>query len=244
MAKKPQTEEKAKGLIGLSKGKKVAGAQSSVGNYRGRTLNLSAKQIAKSGVKGARSAARQGATSISDTKFEKGKGVTKGGKLFTGNVDLGGGNIAVYVGGKRVRAAKGKSPGGGRNENPNPPSRGASTISTTSAERLRSARNADRKTTSNYNTASRLGKPGDYQAGRGMTTSPSSTAVKRPIPYTSKGLLLSKENKLLNEINIEKQRLRQARERAGTKAEVSAAIAASKKRMSQLEAELRRLRSS
>lgn len=146
MAKKPQTEEKAKGLIGLSKGKKVAGAQNSVGNYRGRTLNLSAKQIAKSGVKGARSAARQGATSISDTKFEKGKGVTKGGKLFTGNVDLGGGNIAVYVGGKRVRAAKGKSPGGGRNGNPNPPSRGASTISTTSAERLRSARNADRKT--------------------------------------------------------------------------------------------------
>lgn len=141
MAKKPQTEEKAKGLIGLSKGKKVAGAQNSVGNYRGRTLNLSAKQIAKSGVKGARSAARQGATSISDTKFEKGKGVTKGGKLFTGKVDLGGGNIAVYVDGKRVRARAVKGKGG--NGNPKPPP-------------------------SNYMTAPRLGKPGQYQAGAGM----------------------------------------------------------------------------
>lgn len=104
-AKKPQTEEKAKGLIGLNKGKKVEGAAYSVGNYKGKTLNLSAKQIAKSGVKGAKAASKATATSISDTKYEKGKGVTKDGKAFTGKVDLGGGNIAVYVGGKRVKAA-------------------------------------------------------------------------------------------------------------------------------------------
>lgn len=100
-----QTEEKAKGLIGLEKGKKVEGAAYSVGNYKGKTLNLTKKQIAAKGKK-AVAASKQAATSISDTKFEKGKGVTKGGKAFTGKVDLGGGNIAVYVDGKRVRAAK------------------------------------------------------------------------------------------------------------------------------------------
>lgn len=140
MPRKPQTEEKAKGLIGRSKGKKVEGAAYSVGNYTGRTLNLSQKQIAAKGKK-AVAASRQAATSISDTKFEKGKGVTKGGKAFTGKVDLGGGNIAVYVDGKRVRAgaAKGKD----RNGNPKPPP-------------------------SNYMTAPHLGKPGQYQAGAGM----------------------------------------------------------------------------
>lgn len=123
--KKPQTEEKAKGLIGLNKGKKVEGAAYSVGNYKGKTLNLSKKQIAAKGKK-AVSASRQTATNISDTKFEKGKGVTKNGKAFTGKVDLGGGNIAVYVGGKRVRAAKKAAPprgngGGGGGDNPTPP---------------------------------------------------------------------------------------------------------------------------
>jgi len=92
MAKKAQTEAKAKGLV------------KDVGDYKGRTLNLTKKQVAKSGVKGARRAASAKGTSISDTKFVKGKGVMAGGKLFTGNVDLGGGNIAVYVRGKRVRA--------------------------------------------------------------------------------------------------------------------------------------------
>jgi len=139
--RKPQTEERAKGLIGREKGKKTPGAPYSVGDYKGRTLNLTSKQIARSGVKGARKAAAAKATSISDTKFEKGKGVTKGGKAFTGNVDLGGGNIAVYVDGKRVRARAVKGKGG--NGNPKPPP-------------------------SNYMTAPRLGKPGQYQAGAGM----------------------------------------------------------------------------
>lgn len=112
--KPPQTEEKAKGLIGLEKGKKVEGAAYSVGNYKGKTLNLSKKQIASSGVKGARKAAAAKATSISDTKYEKGKGVTVGGKAFTGKVDLGGGNMAVYVGGKRVAAKPKGGAGGGR----------------------------------------------------------------------------------------------------------------------------------
>lgn len=115
MAKKPQTEAKAKGLV------------KNVGDYKGRTLNLTKKQVAKSGVKGAQRAASAKGTSISDTKFVKGKGVTVGGKLFTGNVDLGGGNIAVYVRGKRVRAkeTKGTTPAGSskdRNITP-PPSR-------------------------------------------------------------------------------------------------------------------------
>ena len=104
--KPPQTEEKAKGLIGLKKGQKVEGAAYSVGNYKGKTLNLSKKQVAESGVKGAKAASKATLTSISDTKYEKGKGVLgKDGKAFTGRVDLGGGNIAVYVGGKRVKAA-------------------------------------------------------------------------------------------------------------------------------------------
>lgn len=104
----PQTEEKAKGLIGLKGGKKVEGAAYSVGNYKGKTLNLSAKQIAKSGVKGAKAASKN-TVSISDTKYEKGKGVLdKSGKALSGTVDLGGGNMAVYVNGKRVRAAAAK----------------------------------------------------------------------------------------------------------------------------------------
>ena len=108
MAQKPKpkakTEEKAKGLIGLEKGKKVEGAKYSVGNYKGKTLNLSKKELGKAGQKAA--AART--VSISDTKYEGKKVLGPGGKPLTGSVDMGGGNIAVYKNGVRVRAQKPK----------------------------------------------------------------------------------------------------------------------------------------
>lgn len=115
MAKKPQTEEKAKGLIGLKGGKKVAGAAYSVGNYKGKTLNLTKKQLGKSGS----AAAAKRTVSISDTKYEGKKVLGPGGKPLTGSVDLGGGNMAVYKGGVRVRAAAPKP-------KPAAPSRGGS----------------------------------------------------------------------------------------------------------------------
>ena len=103
----PQTEAKAKGLVGWRGGKR-ASKVSSVGDYKGKTLNLTAKQLANSGVKGARKAAKN-TVSISDTKYEKGRGVLgKDGKALNGMVDLGGGNMAVYVNGKRVRAGSGQ----------------------------------------------------------------------------------------------------------------------------------------
>lgn len=117
--KKPQTEEKAKGLIGLKKGKKVEGAEYSVGNYKGKTLNLTKKQLGKAGTK----AAAKRTVKIEDTKYEGKKVLGPGGKPLTGTVDLGGGNMAVYKNGVRVRAAKkvaakpatggGRSTGGG-----------------------------------------------------------------------------------------------------------------------------------
>jgi hypothetical protein len=153
--KKPaQTEEKAKGLIGLKKGQKVKDAPYSVGNYKGKTLNLTAKQIAKSGVKGAKKAAAAKATSISDTKFEKGKGVTKGGKAFTGTVDLGGGNMAVYVGGKRVRAAAKKAATPTRTT-----TRSTTNTSSTSTSRV-SADQAERRAQNQSNKPGRPDKPG------------------------------------------------------------------------------------
>lgn len=170
MPRKPQTEERAKGLIGREKGKKVPGAPQSVGNYKGRTLNLTSKQIAKSGVKGARKAAAAKATSISDTKFEKGKGVTKGGKAFTGNVDLGGGNIAVYVAGKRVRARAGQrvTGGGGRAT-----ATRAGSTSSSSADALRRARNQDRRT-----GASGAPRVGNRSAKSGTVSSAISAGYK------------------------------------------------------------------
>jgi hypothetical protein len=238
-----------------------------------RTKNLTAAQMkqARRVVGGKRSEAVSGterkaakkAVDISGTKWMtaserggKGRGgllVDSSGKAVTGTVTLPSGQKATYVRGKRIGVVaggggKGKGQGGGGGggggTKPTPP-------------------------VDNYKTASRMGKPGEYQAGEGMrskagsvknrqgkfqitgsssggtvTPKPSSTGVKRPIPYTDKGLFTNKEAKLRNQINIEKQRLRQARERARTKTEVSAAEAASRKRMAQLEAELRRLRSS
>ena len=93
--KKAQTEKKAKGL---AKG---------VGDYKGKTLNLTKKQLGKAGT----AAAQKRTVDISATKFEAGskKVLGPGGKPLTGTVDLGGGNMAVYKNGVRVRAAAPKS---------------------------------------------------------------------------------------------------------------------------------------
>jgi len=88
---KNQTEETAKGLL------------KNVGNYKGKTLNLTKKQLGKSGA----AAASQRKIAISKTRYdEKSKKVLGPmGKPITGRVDLGGGNIAVYKNGVRVKAA-------------------------------------------------------------------------------------------------------------------------------------------
>jgi hypothetical protein len=109
-ARKPQTEKKAKGLI---KG---------VGDYKGKTLNLTKKQL---GAKGT-AAAKKRTVSISNTKYDKTTKKVTGpaGKPLTGKVDLGGGNMAVYRNGVRVRAPKkvvssnGGGGGGGAKSSP------------------------------------------------------------------------------------------------------------------------------
>lgn len=144
MAKRAQTEEKAKGLL------------ANVGDYKGKTLNLRGKQL---GAKG-RAAASVRKIDISKTRYDKESKKVLGpmGKPITGRVDMGGGNIAVYRNGVRVRAAakggsgKGSSKGSGSGS-------GSGTGSGTKTD----------KPTSNYKTASRLNKPGGYQAGRGQT---------------------------------------------------------------------------
>ena len=118
--RKPQTEERAKGLIGLKKGKKVAGAAYSVGNYKGKTLNLKKKQLTAAGRKAA--AVRGGKeVNISNTKYDSSTKKVLGpkGNPLTGKVDLGGGNIAIYKNGVRVKAktpptaSRGRGGGGG-----------------------------------------------------------------------------------------------------------------------------------
>jgi hypothetical protein len=97
-----QTEKKAKGLL------------ANVGDYEGKTLNLTKKQLGKSG----QAAASSRRVAISRTTYDKATKKVLGpmGKPLTGRVDLGGGNIAVYKNGVRVRAAKpdtGSKGGGG-----------------------------------------------------------------------------------------------------------------------------------
>lgn len=103
---RPQTEAKAKGLIGWSKGKpSTSYSGPKVGDYKGRTLNLTQKQLKSAGGGAAKAAGRT--VDISKTQYVKGKGVLgPGGKPLNGRVDMGGGNFAVYVNGKRVRAPK------------------------------------------------------------------------------------------------------------------------------------------
>lgn len=90
----PQTEERAKGLM------------SGVGNYRGRTLNLTNKQLRQAGGGAAKAANRT--VNISNTRYDSASKRVLGpaGKPLNGRVDMGGGNFAVYVNGRRVRATK------------------------------------------------------------------------------------------------------------------------------------------
>lgn len=84
-----------------------------------RGKKVSQRQVAKATKKTARA-------DISETQFEKGRGVTRNGKLFTGTVKLASGKTATYVRGRRVVAGK-KSTSAGRGG-----SGGRSTSTTTS----------------------------------------------------------------------------------------------------------------
>ena len=108
-----QTEERSKGLIGYKNGRQVNSSKDlSVGNYKaskgrsGKTLNLTKKQLGAGGNKAA--ATRK--IAISRTNYDSASKKVLGpmGKPITGRVDLGGGNIAVYKNGVRVRAASAK----------------------------------------------------------------------------------------------------------------------------------------
>lgn len=121
----------------LSKRGKVGGVYRS-GSFKGKkAANLSkaqlkrattarGKKVSQKAVTKATSAKR---TSISQTQFEKGRGVTKDGKLFTGRVKLASGKTATYVRGRRVVAGKkAAAPARGRSGSG---SRGGTTTPTT-----------------------------------------------------------------------------------------------------------------
>jgi hypothetical protein len=107
MASKPvkkgtnQQEKKAKGLL------------ANVGDYKKKSLNLTKKQLGKSG----QAAASARKIAISRTQYDPQTKKVLGpmGKPITGRVDMGGGNIAVYKDGVRVTA---KKPGSGRKDRP------------------------------------------------------------------------------------------------------------------------------
>ena len=109
-----QTESKSTGLTGYRGGKQINkgkdSANKSVGNYSGKTLNLTKKQLGASG----RKAAASDKIAISRTRYDTASKKVLGpmGKPITGRVDLGGGNIAVYKQGVRVRATASKPKGG------------------------------------------------------------------------------------------------------------------------------------
>lgn len=88
-----------------------------VGSYGNKkTLNLTKKQLGASGAK----AASTRKIAISRTEYRDGKVYGPMNKPITGRVDMGGGNIAVYKNGVRVKAssAKPSSP-----DKPKPPPR-------------------------------------------------------------------------------------------------------------------------
>lgn len=125
MANKPvkkgtnQQEKKAKGLL------------ANVGDYKKKSLNLTKKQLGKSG----QAAASARKIAISRTQYDPQTKKVLGpmGKPITGRVDMGGGNIAVYKDGVRVTAKKAKSPSGPSTKK-NPPASGPGA---TAAERMR-----------------------------------------------------------------------------------------------------------
>lgn len=76
-----------------------------------RATTARGKKVSQKAVK--RATAKRNETDISQTQFEKGKGVTKNGRLFTGTVKLASGKTATYVRGRRVVAGPKKTGGGG-----------------------------------------------------------------------------------------------------------------------------------
>lgn len=189
MAKKPQTEEKAKGLY------------NKVGNYSGKTLNLSGKQLGAAGRKA--SAART--VSIGNTKYDASAKKVMGpaGKPLTGKVDLGGGNIGVYSNGVRVRAASGKrstsgtggtSGGGtGSTSKPKAPTGMAANAlarsnKPTSGSNVRAASSGyTAGSTKSGSTAVRPkgGFPSGGRAGNSFTTNPGKDAWDSNKPYSA-----------------------------------------------------------
>lgn len=93
-----------------------------------RATTARGKKVSQKAVK--RATAKRNATDISQTQFEKGRGVTKGGKLFTGTVKLASGKTATYVRGRRVVA--GKKPAASRGGSSS--GRGASTTTAASTK--------------------------------------------------------------------------------------------------------------
>lgn len=76
-----------------------------VGDYGNKkTFNLTKKQLGASGAK----AASTRKIAISRTEYRDGKVYGPMGKPITGRVDMGGGNIAVYKNGVRVKATSAK----------------------------------------------------------------------------------------------------------------------------------------
>lgn len=76
------------------------------GMYSRKAMNLTKKELGKSGV----AAARKRTVDISQTSRADGKTLGPGGKPLTGRVKMGNGNIAVYKAGKRVIAQKAAKP--------------------------------------------------------------------------------------------------------------------------------------
>ena len=76
-----------------------------------RAQTARGKKVSQKSVK----RATRNVANISETQFEKGRGVTRNGKLFTGQVKLASGKMATYVKGRRVVAGPKKKPAtGGR----------------------------------------------------------------------------------------------------------------------------------
>lgn len=159
MADKPK--KKTQKALGEGRGM-VKGVYRS-GQYKGKTTNLTKKQVAgarrvgkagKSGVGKKEAARAMKSVSISDTTWRKAsertgpraKGgllVGKDGKPVTGTVTLASGKKATYVRGKRVQAAY-KPTGGGGGSRGGGAKTNASGMSATNAQRLQQVKNQER----------------------------------------------------------------------------------------------------
>ena len=90
---------------GRFKGKKAANLSKA---QLKRAQTARGKKVSQKSVK----RATRNVANISETQFEKGRGVTRNGKLFTGQVKLASGKMATYVKGRRVVAGPKKASGG------------------------------------------------------------------------------------------------------------------------------------